>query len=257
MKMGDDFTCEWNGNSPERTWEIFYGDSCSSKETHMFVNACWSDEAVGGVCLGIAFVLMFVSLAGVVKCLKAVLEGSITEMIHKHIDKNLPYPFGWLTEYLYVLVGFGLTIAVQSSSIVLAILTPIVGIGVISIERCYPLTVGSKIGTTITGIIAAFANIGPGFRRALQVSLSHVFFNLFGFLILFIVPITRRVPIGIAKFGGRQAEKYRWWAGLYTILMFVVVPLALFAISVASVAAASGHRCINFFVRNHLRDNSC
>ena len=60
--------------------------------------------------------------------------------------------FGWLTEYLYVLVGLVLTMAVQSSSIILAIMTPIVGIGVISIERCYPLTVGSKLGTTITGI---------------------------------------------------------------------------------------------------------
>ena len=30
---------------------------------------------------------------------------SITDMIHKHIDKNLPYPFGWLTEYLYVIAG--------------------------------------------------------------------------------------------------------------------------------------------------------
>ena len=40
----------------------------------MFVNACWSDEAVGGVCLTLAFILMFLSLGGVVKCLKAGLE---------------------------------------------------------------------------------------------------------------------------------------------------------------------------------------
>jgi len=168
MKRGDDFDCEWNGNNASATFDVFYGESCTEKENHMFVNACWSDEAVGGVCLGIAFILMFASLAGVVKCLKAVLEGSITDIINKHIDKNLPYPFGWLTEYIYVAIGFLLTIAVQSSSIILAILTPIVGIGVISIERCYPITVGSKIGTTITGVIAAFANTGIGFRRALQ-----------------------------------------------------------------------------------------
>lgn len=245
MKRGDDFDCEWNGNNVSSTWDIFYGDSCTAKEVHMFVNACWSDEAVGGVCLAIAFVLMFVSLAGVVKCLKAVLEGSITELIYKNIDKNLPYPFGWLTEYLYIIAGFTLTIAVQSSSIILAIMTPIVGIGVISIERCYPITVGSKIGTTITGVIAAFANTGPGFRRALQVSMSHIFFNVFGFALFFIIPITRNVPIKIAKFGGKRAGKYRWWAVLYTILMFIVVPLTLFAISVGSEAAASGHRLKN------------
>ena len=197
MKMGPDFDCQLSGRSIEDSWDVMYGEKCTKKEVHMWVNACWSDTLVGGICLGIAFLLMFISLGGVVKCLKAVLEGWITEMIHKNIDKNLPYPFGWLTEYIYIAVGFGITIAVQSSSIVLAILTPIVGIGVISIDRCYPITVGSKIGTTITGIIAAYANTGTGFRSAMQVSLSHVFFNAFGFLLFFVVPITRQVPIGI------------------------------------------------------------
>jgi len=239
MLQGDDFDCEWKGNNISTTWDYFYGSTCTEQEDHMFVNACWSDEAVGGVCLAIAFVLMFASLAGVVKCLKAVLEGSITDLIHKNIDKNLPYPFGWLTEYLYILAGFTLTIAVQSSSIILAIMTPIVGIGVISIERCYPITVGSKIGTTITGVIAAFANTGPGFRRALQVSMSHIFFNGFGFLFFFVVPITRRLPIAIANFSGDEAKKYRWWAVMYTIFMFVLIPIILFAISVASVEAAT------------------
>ena len=115
MTRPADFDCEWKGNSPESTWDIFYGDNCTEFEDHVFVHACWSDEAIGAVCLSISFILMFVALGGVVKCLKAVLEGSITEMIHKHIDRNLPHPFGWLTEYLYVVAGLVLTLAVQSS----------------------------------------------------------------------------------------------------------------------------------------------
>lgn len=39
-----------------------------------------------------------------------------------------------------------MTILVQSSSIFTSTLTPLAGLGVISLERVYPLTLGSNIG---------------------------------------------------------------------------------------------------------------
>ena len=39
-----------------------------------------------------------------------------------------------------------MTILVQSSSVFTSALTPLVGLGVISIDRMYPLTLGSNIG---------------------------------------------------------------------------------------------------------------
>jgi sodium-dependent phosphate cotransporter len=48
-----------------------------------------------------------------------------------------------------------LTILVRSSSIFTSILTPLVGLGIITVERVYPFVLGSNIGTTITGIMAA------------------------------------------------------------------------------------------------------
>ena len=84
-----------------------------------------------------------------------------SQTIANIIDKDLPY-VPWLTPYLYVLAGMGMTIAVQSSSIILAILTPICGLGIVSLERAYPILVGCCIGTTFTGLLAAFANPGTG-----------------------------------------------------------------------------------------------
>lgn len=43
------------------------------------------------------------------------------------------------------------------------------GIGVISIERAYPLTLGSNIGTTTTAILAAMASPGEKLANSLQV----------------------------------------------------------------------------------------
>ena len=62
-----------------------------------------------------------------------------------------------------------MTILVQSSSIFTSAITPLVGIGAIHIDRMYPLTLGSNIGTTITGILAALASDPSGFKESLQV----------------------------------------------------------------------------------------
>lgn len=43
------------------------------------------------------------------------------------------------------------------------------GIGVISIERAYPLSLGSNIGTTTTSVLAAMASPGERLANALQV----------------------------------------------------------------------------------------
>lgn len=45
-----------------------------------------------------------------------------------------------------------------------------IGIGVISIERAYPLSLGSNIGTTTTSVFAAMASPGDRLANALQVS---------------------------------------------------------------------------------------
>lgn len=43
------------------------------------------------------------------------------------------------------------------------------GVGVISLERAYPLTLGSNIGTTATALLAALASPGNKLAVALQV----------------------------------------------------------------------------------------
>lgn len=53
------------------------------------------------------------------------------------------------------------------------------GLGVISLERAYPLTLGSNIGTTTTAILAALASPGDKLASAFQVS-TCLFPNLLG-----------------------------------------------------------------------------
>ncbi|CBY34016.1 unnamed protein product, partial [Oikopleura dioica] len=170
----------------------------------------------------------------IVRNLKSVLSGHINRIIREYIDKDLPGVFKPLTDYLYVIVGMLMTVAVQSSSIVCAVITPLCGIGVISLERAYSLIVGCCIGTTTTGLIAALASMGDGFAESMQVSLAHLFFNMVGFLLWFVVPCARRLPIRLALWAGAETEKYRWWAFCYIIGLFLAFPGLAFILSLVA-----------------------
>jgi sodium-dependent phosphate cotransporter len=79
-------------------------------------------------------------------------RGQIAVVIKKTMNKEYKFPISVLVNYAAILIGCGLTILVQSSSIFTSALTPLAGVGVISLERMYPLTLGSNIGTTTTGL---------------------------------------------------------------------------------------------------------
>ena len=57
-----------------------------------------------------------------------------------------------MNDYLAILVGLGITIIVQSSSVTTSALTPLVGIGVLPVYKMLPMTLGANIGTTFTSI---------------------------------------------------------------------------------------------------------
>ena len=154
-------------------------------------------------------------------------------LIRKFVNANFPGYCSYFTGYLAILVGAGLTVLLQSSSIFTCSLTPLVGMGVISLERMYPLTLGSNIGTTATGILAAFAQDQDRIKFALQIALCHLFFNISGIIIFYPIP-KFRPPIGVAKYLGCQTAKYRWFAIVYLILCFFLLPAAGFGLSLIS-----------------------
>lgn len=193
----------------------------------------WSDTTIGIILLFIALVILCVCLVAIVKTLHSLLRGQMAIVIRKFVNANFPGYCSYFTGYLAILIGAGLTVLVQSSSIFTSSITPLVGIGVISIERMYPLTLGSNIGTTATGILAAFAQDEDRIPDSLQIALCHLFFNISGIIIFYPVP-KFRPPINAAKFLGCQTAKYRWFAVVYLIVVFFLFPAAGFGLSLVS-----------------------
>ncbi|KAJ8397473.1 hypothetical protein AAFF_G00437490 [Aldrovandia affinis] len=199
---------------------------------HMFVNANLPDLAVGLILLALSLLVLCSCLILIVKLLNSMLKGQVAVIIKKILNTDFPFPFSWVTGYLAILVGAGMTFIVQSSSVFTSAITPLVGIGVISIERAYPLTLGSNIGTTTTAILAAMASPGETLANSLQIALCHFFFNIAGILLWYPIPFTR-VPIRLAKALGNKTANYRWFAAVYLVLCFLLMPLTVFGLSLA------------------------
>uniref|UniRef100_A0A7N6AB45 Solute carrier family 34 member 2a n=1 Tax=Anabas testudineus TaxID=64144 RepID=A0A7N6AB45_ANATE len=217
-----------NCTSPSLCWVDEIINECK----HLFVDVNLPDLAVGLILLALSLLVLCSCLILIVKLLNSMLKGQVAAVIKKILNTDFPFPFGWVTGYIAILVGAGMTFIVQSSSVFTSAITPLVGIGVISIERAYPLSLGSNIGTTTTAILAAMASPGETLANALQIALVHFLFNISGIILWYPIPFTR-IPIRLAKNLGNITASYRWFAAVYIICCFFLLPLFIFSLSLA------------------------
>uniref|UniRef100_A0A8C7FFI1 Sodium-dependent phosphate transport protein 2B n=1 Tax=Oncorhynchus kisutch TaxID=8019 RepID=A0A8C7FFI1_ONCKI len=230
--------CWEEGN---KTWTQINATETINLErcNHIFAYANLPDLAVGLILLALSLLILCTCLILIVKLLNSMLKGQVAVVIKKVLNTDFPFPFGWVTGYIAILVGAGMTFIVQSSSVFTSAITPLVGIGVISLERAYPLTLGSNIGTTTTAILAAMAAPGETLANSLQIALCHFFFNIAGILLWYPIPFTR-IPIRLARALGNRTANYRWFAAIYLLLCFFLMPLTILGLSLAGWQALVG-----------------
>jgi solute carrier family 34 (sodium-dependent phosphate cotransporter) len=102
------------------------------------------DKMSGGVMLVLSIVLLFICLLILVAILSKMLGAVSNRIIYKCSNIN---------GYVGIIVGCGMTVLVQSSSIVTSALTPLVGVGAIRLEEMYELSLGADIGTVRTLLV--------------------------------------------------------------------------------------------------------
>jgi len=214
--------------------------SCEPK-----TNGCTlSDTAAGVIVLIGSLTILCITLMVIVKTLKSLLRGRVAVMLHRTVNGNVPdlrigsttVPMAWLSGYVAIFVGMLVTLAVQSSSITTSALTPLVGVGVVKLERMYPTVLGANIGTCITGVLAALAADASKLYLTLQVAYAHLLFNITGILIFYCVWPLRALPINAAKFLGDTTAEYRWFALAYILVAFFLIPIVFLAFSLAGTA---------------------
>lgn len=198
---------------------------------HIFAYSNWSDKTVGAILLVISLFLLIFCLVGIVYLIQKLLEGHAANYVRTLLSKKCPGRCEPCTGYSVMAVGLVVTILVQSNSIFSSSLTPLVGSGVVTLEQMYPLVLGSNIGTTFSGVLAAFSQEPTRFEKALHMAMCQVVYNVIGTLLFYIVPCTRRLPIFLAQNIGRITERYRWFIVVFIISFFVIIPFTIIGLS--------------------------
>jgi len=147
---------------------------------------------------------------------------NMRKLVANRVERSLNAILGRGGGAIALMLGIVITISVQSSSITTSILIPLSAAGVISLRNAYPVTLGANIGTTITALLAALAASSP---EALTVGLAHTTFNVFGILLLYVIPVFRDVPIRAAEKLADIAVERRTLAVAYVVGVFIVLPL--------------------------------
>lgn len=168
------------------------------------------------IIIGIGLILFVVQAIG--KVLRKVMVGRAKEVMHASVGRG---PLSGIAS------GTLITVLVQSSSTTTSLIVPLAGTGVFTLKQVYPFTLGTNIGTCVTALLAATAIAGPTAELAMQIALVHLLFNLFGILLIYVLPVLRGVPPAIANTLANLAQRSKLYVGAYIGGVFFALPLLL------------------------------
>ena len=186
-------------------------------QVHRFVDWAFSiPEQVKGVLLIVlSGALIYGGLISLVKLLRTRAKKRAAAAVHWAIDRAAP---------VAMLVGLGVTVAVQSSSVTTSLLVPLAGAGLLTVEQAFPVVLGANLGTTMTALLAAMALTGGNAKAGLTIALVHLVYNMFGILLIYGIPALRRIPLALCRWIANLADKSVAWAVFYAALLFYGIP---------------------------------
>ena len=121
-------------------------------------------------------------------------------------------------------------IVVQSSNIITATLVPLCGVGIVTLQRVFVMTLGSNIGTTVTGILTAFTQPEDSLKKSMQLAFVYTLFNSLGVLFWLPVPYLR-FPKTLARSLGNIVFQYRWFLYCYVATVYFIAPAIIFGLA--------------------------
>ena len=167
-------------------------------------------------------ILILVSAAAVVLSLLYLIR-TMRQLV---VERAEPYINRYLfrNDFTAFVLGVILTFLVHSSSVTTSLMVPLVGAGVVALERCYPFTLGANIGTTTTCLLASLTVVSSGSSACVTAAFAHLLFNLLGISVFY--PL-RIVPITLAKRLGALAAESKKWALVFVVMTFFGIPMLM------------------------------
>ncbi len=162
----------------------------------------------------ISVLLTFTMLFSIVKVLRSLVLNKVEVFFDQYFFRSAITAFSF---------GVILTILVQSSSITTSTIIPLAGAGVLTLRQIYPFTLGANIGTTVTALLASMTlNV-----TAMVAAFSHLFFNIFGIILIYLNPLLRDIPMKFAKWIANVAIQNKALPIIYLLIIFFGIPLLI------------------------------
>ncbi|KAJ0405061.1 hypothetical protein P43SY_001205 [Pythium insidiosum] len=178
-----------------------------------FAHSDLSDQAVGVLVIAMGLIILAAALSSLIRMMARVFLGATKRVIAEALDCN---------GYLNILIGTALTFAVHSSTLVTSTLTPMAGLGVVTLEQVYPLVLGANLGTTATALLASLVT---GKKDAVAIALVHFWFNFFGIFLFYPLAVTRKLILVPAITIARWSAAWPLVAVIFVVLCFLGIPL--------------------------------
>ncbi|MBN3038092.1 MAG: Na/Pi symporter [Candidatus Omnitrophica bacterium] len=185
----------------------------------MFIGLFASSQLSYVMMLSISLILLFAALYVITKQM-----GSLVAKRAEIVLSNVIGRHGILA--IFVTMIF--TAIIQSSSITIALMIPLLAAGILNVEAMYPLVMGANVGTTVTAILASLAT---GSIPALSVAFVHFIFNIIGVCFIYPIAILRRIPVFLSKSLGNIGFRKRRYVILYVLVVFFIIPALLIMVS--------------------------
>ena len=175
----------------------------------------------------VSVVITFLMLFAIVKLLQSLVLKKLESFFDSYLFRNAAIAF---------VVGFCLTVMVQSSSITTSLIVPLAGAGVLRLQQIFPFTIGANIGTTVTGLLAALAaasavTVMPGEEipkevvAGATVAFAHLLFNCAGAMIFLPFAPIRSLPVKFAEWLAELCLKNRFIPIAFIVLVFYIIPI--------------------------------
>lgn len=156
--------------------------------------------------------LLLTSLVILVRLMRALVQSKLERLVHAYIFRSTVRA---------LLFGTIVTSIIQSSAVTISLVVPLVGAGILTLDRVYPYALGANIGTTVTAWLAA---LSLGEPIGIAVAAAHLGFNVLGISVF--LPL-RRAPLGSARWLAALFGKSRIVPIALLLGVYYLVPLAL------------------------------
>ncbi len=127
-----------------------------------------------------------------------------------------------------LIIGFGVCWLLQSSSVAVSLILPLVGHAALTLPMVYHYSIGAALATTCDpGQLLSYLKFGP---VGLAAGMVHILLNVFGALLFVFVPGLNRLPIYLSERLAAMMCRQRHAPALltgYVLIIFFGIPFGL------------------------------